>query len=169
MKATRLFSILCLLGAAAPVSVPAAALGQPQIVLSVDVKEEISAPDAQGNPKVVRRDVERADPGDVLVYTLTYTNSGKEPAVNARVDDPIPSGTLLLPASVLGEKARVTFSADGGKTYTTYPATKLVNGPDGKPVQLPVPAESYTHIRWTAQDPIAPGESRSASFKVIVR
>jgi len=169
MKATRLFSFLCLIALCATTAGRAAQPGQPQVVLSVDVKEEISAPDPKGNLRVVRKGVERASPGDVLVYTLTYTNFGKEPAANARVDDPIPSGTVLLPASVLGERAGITFSVDGGKSFAAYPVMKTVSGPDGKPASVEAPAESYTHIRWTAQEPIAPGESRSAAFKVIVR
>jgi uncharacterized repeat protein (TIGR01451 family) len=169
MKSTRLFSFLCLVALSAATIGSAAQPGQPQVVLSVDVKEEISAPDAHGNPQVVRKDVERASPGDVLVYTLTYTNFGNQPAVNARVDDPIPSGTVLLPSSVLGERAGITFSVDGGRSFSSYPVMKTVSGPDGKPVAVEVPADSYTHIRWTAQEPIAPGESRNAAFKVIVR
>jgi len=169
MKATRLFSILVLLALAAPAAPPLSAVEQPQVVLSVDVKEEITAPDAQGNLKTIRRDVERARPGDVLVYTLTYTNFGQNPAATAHVDDPIPVGTALLPGSVQGEKASITFSVDGGKTYTTWPAMRTVAGPDGKPVTVEAPPDSYTHIRWTARDPLAPGEARIATFKVIVR
>jgi len=176
MKSTPLFPLLCLLAAVAPATAALAAgpaalptAGQPQVVLSVDVKEEISAPDAQGDIRIVRRDVDRADPGDVLVYTLTYTNLGSTPAANARVDDPIPAGTLLLPSSVEGGKARVTFSADGGKSFAAGPLTRTIDGPDGKPVTVELPAEKYTHIRWTAPDTLAAGESRTASFKVIVR
>jgi uncharacterized repeat protein (TIGR01451 family) len=166
MRATRYLAWACLLVLAAPA---AADTEQPRVVLKVDVKEEISRTDASGNILVVHQPVERADPGDVLLYTLTYTNLGGRAAVNANVDDPIPSGTVLLPGSASGERARITFSIDGGKTYTTYPAIQAVTGDDGRTVQKEAPAESYTHVRWSATDALAPGESRTASFKVVVR
>jgi len=165
MKATRFFALV----SAALLAATAANAGQPQVVLSVDVKEEISAPDAQGRPGVVRKKVERTGPGDILVYTLTYTNFGNEPAVSATVDDPIPAGTVILPASVLGERASITFSADNGRSFAPYPLMKTVTGVDGKPATIEAAPDSYTHVRFSAADPIAPGESRSASFKVIVR
>ncbi|MBI3449198.1 MAG: DUF11 domain-containing protein [Acidobacteria bacterium] len=165
MKATRFFALVC----AAVISATAAGAGQPQVVLSVDVKEEISAPDAQGRPSVVRKKVERTEPGDVLIYTLTYTNFGNEPAISATVDDPIPAGTVILPASVLGERASITFSADNGRSFAPYPLMKTVTGADGRPGKVEAAPDSYTHVRFAASEPIAPGESRSASFKVIVR
>ncbi len=167
-RATRsVVLLLCL--AAAPRAVPAAAGDQPHVVLAVDVKEEISLPDEKGNLRVVRRPVERAEPGDILVYTLTYTNEGNRPSTGTSVEDPIPAGTILLPGSVLGDRARITFSMDGGVSFTPFPATIVTNGPDGRPVSADAPAERYTHIRWMAMDPLAPGESRIASFKVVVR
>jgi uncharacterized repeat protein (TIGR01451 family) len=166
MRAARNLSLSVLMALAAPA---AAQDEKPRVVIYVDVQEEVAQPDARGNVQLARFDVERADPGDVLVYKLTYTNTGSRPAVNAKVDDPIPAGTVLVPGSVSGEKARITFSIDGGRTYVPWPATVSVPGPDGSPTEVEAPAERYTHIRWSALTPLAPGESRTASFKVLVR
>jgi uncharacterized repeat protein (TIGR01451 family) len=38
--------------------------------------------------------------GDVLRYTVSYTNSGQDPATNFVMRDPIPSGTAYVPASL---------------------------------------------------------------------
>jgi hypothetical protein len=58
---------------------------------------------------------------------------------------------------------------DGGRTYTPFPVEIEFKGPDGRTVKKKAPADEYTHIRWTAQAPLQPGESRTASFKVLVR
>ena len=165
MKPSRIFLLAALVAMAGP---PAIA-EQPRVALNVDVKEEISRTDAQGRIQVVHQPVERAEPGDVLVYTLTYTNVGGNPAVNAKVDDPIPSGTILLPGSVSGDRALITFSVDGGKNFFAFPAKVTEVGLDGRSVEKEAPADRYTHIRWSATDPLAPGETRSAAFKVVVR
>jgi uncharacterized repeat protein (TIGR01451 family) len=166
MKIARLFAVA---GLALVVSAGVSAADEPELVLTVEVKEELSVPDDQGNVKVIHREVEMADPGDVLVYTLTYKNVGTAVARDAVVSDAVPEGTILLPGSVQGERAQISFSIDGGKKYVAFPARLQVAGADGSQVKKPAPPEAYTHIRWTARTPLAPGESRIASFKVIVR
>ena len=155
--------------AALAVTAGTAAPDDPGIVLTVEVKEEVSVPDEKGNVQIVHREVEMADPGDVLVYTLTYKNVSKSPVRDAVVNDAVPEGTILLPGSVRGDKTEVSFSVDGGKSFTAFPARLQVADMHGAPVQKPAPPEAYTHIRWTAKAPLAPGESRQATFKVIVR
>jgi len=161
--------VLALLAAATFVAAPMAAAAEPQIVLSIQMEEELNLADASGNLQVVRQKAERSEPGDVLVYTLTYTNRGSTPVAGAVVDDPIPGGTVLLPGSVRGEQADVTFSVDGGSSYASFPVEVEVVAEDGTKVRKKAPAESYTHIRWNARTAMAPGESRTASFKVLVK
>lgn len=151
------------------VAAPPAAAAEPQIVLSIQMEEELNLADASGNLQVVRQKAERSEPGDVLVYTLTYTNRGSSPVADATVDDPIPAGTVLLPGSVQGEHADVTFSVDGGESFAPFPVEIEVAAEDGTKVRKKASADSYTHIRWTARKPLAPGESRAASFKVLVQ
>ncbi len=161
--------LMAVCGLALSPSFAATGAKDPELALSVEVKEEVSIPDEQGNVKVIHREVEMADPGDVLVYTLTYKNVGKASVRDAVVNDAVPEGTILLPGSVQGDKTTVTFSVDGGKSYVSFPARLQVAAAGGGPVEKPAPPEAYTHIRWAAKSPMAPGESRTVSFKVIVR
>ena len=41
-----------------------------------------------------------AAPGDELEYTLTYTNTGQDPAGSAVLTDPLPPGTTFVPGSL---------------------------------------------------------------------
>jgi len=110
-----------------------------------------------------------ATSGDVLQYTLSYTNKGNEAATNAVIDNPIPKGATYLVNSAFGNNADIVFSNDGGKTYAqavklTY-EIKLPNGTIEKRVSTP---SDYTHIRWTIKR-VAPGGNGTVGFSVHVK
>jgi len=112
--------------------------------------------------------VKAIDPGDVVLYTISYVNSGDEAATNAFMDDPVPKGTVYLDGSAFGKDADVTFSIDGGKTFKkpsvlTYEVK--VNGKMEKRIASP---EQYTDIRWTVSVIPARG-SGQIGFKVRVK
>lgn len=143
--------------------------GKPNVVVDVAVMKEVVVRDDQGTERVVLREVGSARPGDTLVYTITYTNQGDQPAINPRVQDEIPEGTQLVPDSwSIGGKA-LAVSIDGGGTFTEYPVRRQVRLADGSLREQEVGPESYTHLQWSSNEPLPPGESREVSFKVIVR
>ncbi len=107
--------------------------------------------------------------GDVLVYTLEILNLGPGSAHNARVVDPVPEGTVLVPGSMGGQDAEASVSNDGGVSYATYPITRSILRDDGTSEELPIPLEEYTHVRWVLTQPLDPGEKRTAYFKVRVQ
>jgi len=148
---------------------PVAAAGEPRIVVDVSMKKEVIVRDAQGREQVLLQDAASTKPGDTLVYRIDYANKGAAPAVNARVVDPVPSGTQLIPASLEAPGADVKVSVDGGRTFESAPIRRAVTRPDGTTEMREVDPASYTHVRWTARDPLAPGDARTASFKVTVR
>jgi uncharacterized repeat protein (TIGR01451 family) len=111
---------------------------------------------------------DKVNPGDVILYTLSYVNSGDESATSAFLDDPVPKGTVYLAGSALGNDADVTFSIDGGKTFKkpsllTYEVK--INGKVEKKIASP---EQYTDIRWTVRVIPAHG-SGQVGFKVRVK
>jgi uncharacterized repeat protein (TIGR01451 family) len=169
VSSRKIGTLMAAFGAVLVSALSLAAAADSGIVLTVEVQEEISVPNEKGEVQIIHREVEMADPGDVLVYTLTYKNTGTAPARDAVVNDAVPEGTILLPGSVKGEKSAISYSVDGGKSFAGFPAKLQVASMHGAPVSKPAPPEAYTHIRWTAATPLAPGESRTATFKVIVR
>jgi uncharacterized repeat protein (TIGR01451 family) len=147
---------------------PAAADEGPALRVGMQVEREVSRPTPSGDVEVTTEAVESVKRGDVLVYTLQIANPSQAPALEARVDDPIPAGTVLIPESASGPGTRVSFSVDGGKTFAPYPVTRTVVGDDGIPRERQVAPEEYTHVRWTLTEPLDPGQVRSALFKVRV-
>ncbi|HKY32055.1 MAG TPA: hypothetical protein VJV23_05915 [Candidatus Polarisedimenticolia bacterium] len=159
---------------AAVVAVPAgdtavAQDARPRIVVDVSLKKEVVVRDPQGREHVTLEEVTSSGPGDTLVYRIHYVNRGEAPAVNPRVVDPVPPGTELVPGSWDTEGADFSVSVDGGRTFHPYPVRRTVTQPDGASSIQEVALSSYTHVRWTCREPLAPGDARSAVFKVKVR
>ena len=44
--------------------------------------------------------VSRTGPGDILIYTTSYLNAGKGPAVDAEIVNPVPRGLVLVPDGI---------------------------------------------------------------------
>jgi uncharacterized repeat protein (TIGR01451 family) len=94
--------------------------------------------------------VASAAPGDTIVYTVTYTNSGNLQAQNVVVTDSIPAPSVYVAGSASGAGTVVTYSHDGGSTWDASQA-------------LPV-----THLRWTLSAPLAASASGTVTFSVQV-
>ena len=107
-------------------------------------------------------------PGDVIRYTLTATNRGRDPAYNVEIVDPIPEGTEYVIGSAAGEGMALSYSIDGGRFYQEPPVTYEVRRPDGAVEKRPAPAGMYTHVKWRVTRPIPPGGRASATLRVRV-
>jgi uncharacterized repeat protein (TIGR01451 family) len=142
---------------------------EPRIVVGVTMQKEVVVIDEQGREQVVLQDAATTRPGDTLVYRIHCANKGAAPALNARVVDPVPAGTQLIPGSLEAPGLEVQASVDGGRTFESYPVRRPVTRPDGSREMEEVDPGAYTHVRWTAREPLAPGDGRTALFKVKVR
>ena len=124
----------------------------PQPALAITVQNRTaSAEAAQG---AARKD-STVKPGDVLHYTLTFSNPTPRALGNVQLSNPLPKGLEFVPASVRASRAdaRLEFSADGGKTFAAEPTLEVVV--DGKTVRRPAAPEQYTHVRWTVTGAVA--------------
>lgn len=113
--------------------------------------------------------VSRTGPGDILIYTTSYLNAGKGPAVDAEIVNPVPRGLVLVPDGIEGKDTEIQGSLDNGRTWQKMPVKILTRNPDGTETAKPAPADRYTHVKWIVKKPVAPGQSGRVSFKATVK
>jgi uncharacterized repeat protein (TIGR01451 family) len=134
-----------------------------EIHSSAEVEVKVKGDD--GSEQTKREPAKKVPPGGAVIYTLRAENKGKKPATDVVVTDPIPEHMDYVDGSASSEGARLTFSADGGKTWA--PKEKLqVKSKEG--VTHAAAANEVTHIRWQFEKPLAPGESRAVEFRARV-
>lgn len=139
-------------------------MAKPLISVSMKAEQEIIV-----NNQAKRIAIDKVASEDVVVYTISYVNSGNEAATNAVLDDPIPRGTVYVNGSAFGNDADVTFSIDGGKTFKKPSLlTYEIKMPNGKVEKKTASPEQYTDIRWTISKVPAGGKGQ-VGFKVKVK
>ncbi|MHB8092502.1 MAG: hypothetical protein ACYDH8_13040 [Syntrophales bacterium] len=111
----------------------------------------------------------QTNPRDILVYTITYANLGKDTVVDPTIVDPVPSGTVYILDSAEGQDAELTCSIDGGRSFQKPPIWMQFKNPNGTVENRRAQADRYTHIRWTIKKPVLPGQSGRVSLKVTVK
>lgn len=149
------------------VALPLAAWAQPKVDISVKAEKEVSVT-AKGKQVKKRVAAKGIQPGEELIYTLSYQNAGTETAKDVVISDPIPAGTAYIPGSA-SEVGEVTFSIDKGKTYNKPTLlTYELKGGDGKGQKRVAAPDDYTDVRWTIPS-IPAGGKGSVSFKVKVK
>jgi uncharacterized repeat protein (TIGR01451 family) len=142
--------------------------GEPKLELKTAAEKEVKVK-KDGKVETKRIPVEKANPGDVVVYTITYSNTGKGSLVDAVIINPVPQGVVYMLDSAEGKDAEIKASIDNGRSWQKPPATVLMKNADGTETAKPAGAERYTHLQWTVKKPLAPGQSGRVSFKVNVK
>jgi uncharacterized repeat protein (TIGR01451 family) len=108
------------------------------------------------------------NPGDVLRYTVSSANPSAGVAKNLTITQPIPEKMIYeLNTATSKTKAEVAYSIDNGQTFVAKPTIK-VKSQDGKTIEQPAPAETYTHIRWKFGS-LAPAADIAAMYEVKVQ
>ena len=100
-------------------------------------------------------------PGDLLLFSTDYQNTGAKAVTNFVITNPLPSAVTLAADGA----GAFDVSVDGGKTWGTLVALKVA---DGKGGTRPAQASDVTHVRWSIAS-IAPGASGTVSYHAIVR
>ena len=108
-------------------------------------------------------------PGEILDWKIVSTNDGDGAAREYKTVARVPAGTSLVPGSASAEYgAQVTYSIDGGKTFSAQPTVEEKQA-DGTVKRVPAPASMYTEIRYEWAEPFAAGSKLEASYKVRVK
>lgn len=141
---------------------PSLLWAQGTIQLLSRVELEVIKTNEQGEKVTALIPADKVLPGETVVYTNTVTNTGKEPASDIVINNPVPAHTNYLAASAFGD-AEIVFSADNGESFA--PEGKvIVVGEDGKP-RLASPGE-FTNLRWIIKTELQPGASGEVGFRV---
>lgn len=157
----------CAAAAAVLVVTASLAWAKPLITISIAAAKEVT--ETKNGVKSTRLvPAQAAAPGEVLHYTLTFTNKGDEPAKEAVIDNPIPKGVTYIANSATGAGSEITFSADNGKTYAQPVKLTYEMNKGGKIVKRSATPDDYTHIRWTIKE-VPPGRGGSLKFMVKVK
>ena len=162
MKALSLTASAALLWSGLLVS--GAAFAAPELSITIMAEHDVETTDAAGKTQVQRIEAGNAAPGETLYYTITYSNSGDEPATNVKLDNPVPEGTAFIAGSAWGQGTEMLFSIDGGKSFKK--AAALTYQQDGE-TRTAAP-EQYNAVRWIVPD-IQPDSSGSVGFSALVK
>lgn len=124
------------------------------------------------NGQKVTRPVQttKFQPGDTILYTISYINNAAKPVSDAVINDPIPEGTVYIHESAKGEGTDIAFSIDNGKTFQKPTLLYYeVTAGKGKKEQKVASPDQYTNIRWTVTNTIPPKGTGKVLFKVKVK
>ncbi|MEJ8837101.1 hypothetical protein [Ramlibacter sp. AN1133] len=86
-------------------------------------------------------------PGDLVAYTATYRNTGKDAARSLVVTVPVPAG-MDYQGRQVDEKLAPSLASLDGKTYAAIPLTRKVKNAQGQEVVQEVPVAEYRFLRW---------------------
>jgi uncharacterized repeat protein (TIGR01451 family) len=112
----------------------------------------------------------RLQPGDVVRYTITGKNNTDRPIGGLVLNDDIPRDMVIVlgTARVDSGTATITYSADGGNTYSPSPMIREAR-PNGTFVSRPAEPEEYTHVRWAFTQPVPAQSSVAGSYQVRLK
>lgn len=98
-------------------------------------------------------------PGERVVYTITFRNTGEDPADDVVITNPISESLTYVPGSAFGPGMQLQFSIDG---VTFAAADELMVDEDGE--SRPAKPEEYRHIRWVMQSDLMAGAQGTVRF-----
>ena len=116
---------------------------------------------ADGREVLVAADAVR--PGEVIEYTATYRNTGRQPLRNVEATLPIPPNTEFVPGSLKPANAKASLD---GRAFADMPLKRRVTR-DGRQVQEEVPVREYRALRWYPGE-LAPEKTVAYTARVKV-
>jgi uncharacterized repeat protein (TIGR01451 family) len=138
---------------------------EPQALVMSATNLTADAEAAQGQA----RESEVIQGGDAVRYSLLFTNVTDRPVRQVVLSNAVPAGFGMIAGSAQASRtdAAAEYSADGGTTWAAQPMEDVLV--DGRIERRPIPAERFTHVRWTLQDWLAPDATVTADFDVRLK
>lgn len=152
--------------AALALAVSANALAQAKncIELTTVAETEQSYVDAQGRKATRLAPVDKALPGDEVVWTVTAKNVCDKPVDSVVIANPVPEQMNYVAASAMGVGTAITYSLDG----KDFKAVDALTVTDAGATRAAKP-EEIRAIRWTYQASFAPGASGFVRYRARVK
>ena len=132
------------------------------IRLKAAAEVEVSVVNDKGEKEVKRIPATKVIPGTEVIYTITVSNVGDQPADSVVVTDPIPENTTYVDRSAFGAGTTITYSVDGGKSYDLADKLKVKDAAGNLRAAT---ASDYTHIRWVLNFTLKPKDVAPVWFK----
>ena len=132
------------------------------IRLKAVAEVEVTVVNDKGETEVKRVPATKVVPGTEVIYTITVSNLGDQPADSVVVTDPIPENTTYVDRSAFGAGTKITFSVDGGKSYDLAGKLKVKDAAGNLRAAT---ASDYTHIRWVLNFTLKPKDVAPVWFK----
>ena len=132
------------------------------IRLKAVAEVEVTVVNDKGETELKRMPATKVIPGTEVIYTITVSNLGDQPADSVVVTDPIPENTTYVDRSAFGAGTKITFSVDGGKSYDLAGKLKVK---DAAGKLRAATASDYTHIRWVLNFTLKPKDVAPVWFK----
>ncbi|MEL6663610.1 MAG: hypothetical protein AAFR33_11475 [Pseudomonadota bacterium] len=129
------------------------------------VQKVVVSEDGTGTTVEQLVDAVAVAPGDTVVYSLSYENSGDADADGVKLTMPVPAEVVLLEGSEITRGTTVTYSADGGASYAARADLEVVEGDTTRSAL----SDEITHIQWLFEDGIPAGEAGTVSFRGVLR
>jgi len=133
-----------------------------------EIQAYIVTKDSDGIEKVLP--AEETVPGQVMEFRIVFTNNGDSDVSGIKVVDPIPLNTRFIGDSHSADvPASFEVSIDGGESFESVPVKRVETQSDGSQIEVVVPPEQYTHVRWVATEELeSKGGKHSYSYRVSV-
>lgn len=142
------------------------ALAADEVSLQVTAEKEVVV--AEAGQQVVRRaPADTIQPGETIIFTLAYSNSGDAPATNVVFNNPVSELTRYIDGSAYGDGSDITFSVDGGQTFGALQELRVSISEGGTDSRAATAAD-VTHIRWVLESIPAKG-SGEVGFRAQVK
>lgn len=127
----------------------------------------ITTENADGSVSVEFEKADRVTPGESLYYKLEYNNATTNNVQDASLVMDVPAEVTYAEnsAEVEGRNVTVSFSTDGGQSFSPRGALQVTLGGQARPAV----SEDITNIRWTFVDPILPNTTGIVGFMAVVR
>lgn len=145
-------------------SLSSGALAAPEVTIRTTVEKEREVIDENGQPHIERVKADSVAPGETIHFTLTYSNSGDEPATSVVLNNPVSADAIYVAGSAWGDNSNILFSIDNGENFKK--AANLTYEVNGK-TRTAAP-ERYNAIRWIIGE-IPAGGNGMVGFSTVIK